>query len=232
MGLWNYLSWSRGDASRAWPASSAEPPVEASGPSTLPEPSISSRDTLTLKRFDPSCLETTDRILILGRRRAGKTSLLEDLLRNMSVPLEHVIDVDENGQGNLQERLESASKDKDNEKMMVLFPPTSDRTFGAALEGLNYGGFKVGIIKECTHPLGLPPCLRDLFDYTFIFPDSSREHLRKTWENYADAVPTFSGFRTLVESLGRFQCIVIDRKKPGAIPWNERVYYYEASQPL
>jgi hypothetical protein len=165
---------------------------------------------------------------VLGRRRAGKTFLAEDLLRNMSVPIEHLIDGDDDGQGDFQKSLAEAVSDKAFEKKMVLFPHTSDQKFIETLEALSNGHVDVGIMKECTYPLSLPPRLRDRFDYTFIFPDTSQQFLRKTWESYADTVPTFSGFRTIMGNITGFQCIVIDRKKPGALPWGERVYYYQA----
>jgi hypothetical protein len=33
-----------------------------------------------------------------------------------------------------------------------------------------------------------------------------------------------------MRSLTGFQCLVIDRKKPGALPWSDRVCYYQATK--
>jgi hypothetical protein len=227
MGLWNYfMKWDRTGAAAKSLGAPEDPAVAA----PVPTP-----DPRTLSRFDPGQIGKTDTVIIIGCRRAGKSTLAADLIKNIHsgspgkvAPFADVV----NGKPLTKEDVDALIK--------------SQRAAGAAARELtihaddtvsldhflpilmNGRAMKVGFIKETTHPFGLPPLPRSQFDYVFIFPDASDDYLSTAWQNYATGVPTFGAFRSIVRSLTRFQALVLDRKKPHSVPFSDQLWFYEA----
>jgi len=240
MGLWDYVVKLSG-----WTQPPAVPVPEEdktsenddlpNGPTLQPAPvdslAAGAGGALRLRKFDPTVLEKSDTILVLGRRRAGKSTLSTEIIHKMGVKLEDLRE----GTGlseeevrelfNLQRAAGAKAKD------LLVVADDSEPALGH-LHAVLMNGRRchLGLLKELQHPVILPPLQRSAFDWVFIYPDTSEQYMRKAWENYANNIPTFSAFRCIMQSLTGFQVLVIDRKKPGAVPLPDQLFWYEANE--
>ena len=92
---------------------------------------------------------------------------------------------------------------------------------------MNGRHYKIFFILAMQYVLGIPPSLRTNIDYVFIFRDSSLQNRKKIYECFGSVVPTFDMFCQLMDSLDKYECLVIcnDADKVGL---EEQVYWYKA----
>lgn len=92
---------------------------------------------------------------------------------------------------------------------------------------MNGRHFKIFFIVTMQYVLGIPPVLRTNIDYTFIFREPSLSNRRRIYENFCGMIPTFPLFCQVLDSLDKYECLVIcnDSDKVGL---EEQVYWYKA----
>lgn len=84
---------------------------------------------------------------------------------------------------------------------------------------------KLGLILVSQSVYMMPPLLRDNIDYIFLFPTMEKKELKRLYENHALCIPTFETFQSLMNSLGRYSCLVID-KCSCSKDWMDKVFFY------
>lgn len=92
---------------------------------------------------------------------------------------------------------------------------------------MNGRHFSVFFILSLQYVIGIPPNLRTNIDYVFVFRDTSIANRRKLYENFGGCIPTFHMFCALMDSLGKYECLVIctDADK---VKFDEQVMYWKA----
>ena len=92
---------------------------------------------------------------------------------------------------------------------------------------MNGRHYKIFFLLAMQYVFGIPATLRTNIDYVFIFRETSLQNRRKLYESFASAVPTFQMFCKLMDSLGKYECLVIcndaDKTK-----LHEQIYWYKA----
>ena len=92
------------------------------------------------------------------------------------------------------------------------------------MNGRHYNMF---FVLTMQYPLGIPPTLRSNIDYSFIYQDYNTENREKLYKSFAGAFGDRHTFYTAMDSLGDFECIVIDNTvRTRNI--TDRVFYYKA----
>ena len=92
---------------------------------------------------------------------------------------------------------------------------------------MNGRHYKIFFILAMQYVLGIPPSLRTNIDYVFIFRDSSLQNRRKIYDCFGGAIPTFDMFCQLLDSLGKFECLVICNDAD-RVSLEEQVMWYKA----
>jgi len=92
---------------------------------------------------------------------------------------------------------------------------------------MNGRHFGIFFILAMQYVVGVPPNLRGNIDYVFIFRDSSIQNRKKIFENFGGVVGDFQLFSKLMDSLDKYECLVLcnDADKVG---FHEQVMYYKA----
>ena len=92
---------------------------------------------------------------------------------------------------------------------------------------MNGRHYKIFFILAMQYVLGIPPSLRTNIDYTFVFRDTSLQNRRKIYECFAGAIPTFDMFCQIMDSLDKYECLVLcnDADK---VTLEEQVFWYKA----
>lgn len=93
---------------------------------------------------------------------------------------------------------------------------------------MNGRHFKIFFIVTMQYVLGIPPVLRTNIDYTFIFREPSIGNRKRIYENFCGMIPTFQMFCQVMDSLDKFECLVVcnDSDK---VKLEDQVYWYKAS---
>lgn len=92
---------------------------------------------------------------------------------------------------------------------------------------MNGRHYKIFFILAMQYVLGIPPALRTNIDYVFIFRDTSLQNRRKIYDCFAGAIPTFDMFCQCMDSLDKYECLVVcnDSDK---VTLEEQVMWYKA----
>ena len=95
---------------------------------------------------------------------------------------------------------------------------------------MNGRHFDIFFILAMQYVIGIPPNLRGNVDYVFIFRDSSIQNRKKIFDNFGGVVGDFQLFSKLMDSLDKYECLVLcnDADKIG---FQEQVMYYKAGPP-
>ena len=93
---------------------------------------------------------------------------------------------------------------------------------------MNGRHFSIFFILSLQYVMGIPPNLRTNIDYIFMFRETSFQNRRKLYDNFGGAIPTFHLFCSLMDCLGKYECLVIcqDCDK---IKFEDQVMYWKAS---
>ncbi len=92
---------------------------------------------------------------------------------------------------------------------------------------MNGRHYKIFFILAMQYVLGIGPSLRCNVDYTFIFRDSSLQNRRKIYDCFGGAVPNFDMFCQLMDSLDKYECLVICNNAD-KVTLEEQVLWYKA----
>lgn len=77
-------------------------------------------------------------------------------------------------------------------------------------------------------PLGVPPEMRDNFDYVFLLYTDNYTEQRKFYEHYTGMFPTFNLFKDVYDRLTEnYGCMVIKKRNPGH-NISDKIYYFKA----
>lgn len=92
---------------------------------------------------------------------------------------------------------------------------------------MNGRHFKIFFVVTMQYVLGIPPVLRTNIDYTFIFREPSIGNRKRIYENFCGMIPSFSMFCQVMDSLDKYECLVVcnDADK---VKLEEQVYWYKA----
>ena len=74
---------------------------------------------------------------------------------------------------------------------------------------MNGRHFKIFFVVTMQYVLGIPPVLRTNIDYTFIFREPSISNRRRIYDNFCGMIPTFNMFCQVMDSLDKYECIVV-----------------------
>ena len=69
--------------------------------------------------------------------------------------------------------------------------------------------YKTSVITHVSTPLGIPPNIREKFDYVFLLKDDSPINKKKIWNNYGTVFPSFDFFEKVYNKCTEnFHCMV------------------------
>lgn len=75
---------------------------------------------------------------------------------------------------------------------------------------VNGRNYKMTIILSMSHPMDLSQLVISNTDYAFIFNNNINCSRRNLYDKYATIFPTFEIFNTVLNSLNKYECLVID----------------------
>ncbi len=190
--------------------------------------------SLSLKKFNMSNMQDYCTLAIIGKRRSGKTTLLNDILRKINVGNENIFIFDEfvkyfntweniptDNINNEQKLLENERSEK-----IIINSNYSNRSNLPLTKFVLQGRHLLTTtIFELQYPT-LPPSIRNNIDYSFIFPPNSIEMAQLLHNNYASSTPSFEMFKDIIASLSKYQCIVVDNTQPFTTKLEDRLFYY------
>lgn len=74
---------------------------------------------------------------------------------------------------------------------------------------MNGRHFDITFLLAMQYVCGIPPNLRMNIDYIFLFRDCSNQNRKKLFDFFGASVPSFKVFCSLIDSLGKYECLVI-----------------------
>ena len=104
----------------------------------------------------------------------------------------------------------------------------TERTKTLEIRALFMNGrhYNTTFINTMQYPFRIPPVLRTNIDYTFIFKNTRSTALDKiTFECYANIFPSFEILCECMDSLDKYECLVIDNNGDG--DWKDNIYWYK-----
>ena len=86
--------------------------------------------------------------------------------------------------------------------------------------------WKTMLIISMSYPLAIPPIFQQNTTHIFIFSDNQSSYRRRCWEKYADVLPDFDVYCSMVDSLKKYECLVIQRFLTATI--DNQIFLYKA----
>jgi len=74
---------------------------------------------------------------------------------------------------------------------------------------MNGRHFDITFVLAMQYVCGIPPILRTNVDYIFLFRDFSNQNRKKLYDSFGAAIPDFKMFCRLMNSLGKYECLVL-----------------------
>jgi hypothetical protein len=195
---------------------------------------------INIKPFDVKKLKKDSTVVLIGKKRMGKSFLVRDLLyHNRDIPLGTVISHTDHLQNyydkfipgmliyknydptilkKIFERQEKAIKEKwDNPYIFLLFDDClSDSRNWAKDEKIKeifYNGrwYKIFFILTMQAVMAIPPGYRSNIDYVFIFKNNIYSDRERIYKNYAGMFPSKEIFDHVLDACTEdYHCLVID----------------------
>jgi hypothetical protein len=214
---------------------------------------------ISIKRFNTSTIKPGAIILIIGKRRTGKSTLGRDLLFNLrnqfdvALAMAGTIDtaaelrkifptslVSDNGfdQQRLKTLLKLTTEMTKNgvHKNILLFADdcSSDSGLykGEAMRYLHMNGRHQNItfINSMQWLLDAKPAIRNQIDYLFVFKEASHMNREKIWKHYFGMFQTRSDFEEVFNKCtNNFECLVLDNTGTST-EIQDTVFWYKAQQ--
>ena len=195
-------------------------------------------DNLTLKKFNIGDIEDDANILILGRRRTGKSVLTKDILvhKNMN---RGIVFCNKSTEPLFKDVLPNSIISSDyntnliettikNQEMKDCFCIVLDGILDIPWEKI-YFDSNAFFILTMQYPLGVPPALRSNIDYVCIFNEPSISNRQKIYKDYGSVIPTFEIFNNILdECTQNYNCLVI-KLSGDSSDIRDQVFWYKAN---
>jgi hypothetical protein len=212
---------------------------------------------IKLKKFDITSLRPNKNIYIIGRKQCGKSILIKELLnQNTEIKSRYIfsstctvsniyenlkikpIFIEQNFNSIILKNIINYHHNKinakcDNSKGIIVMDDMvhnkniiRDCEFRKLL--LNSRHYHLSTIISMQYDL-LPVFLKDQADYIFIFNDSNINNLKKLWKNYFPMIEKFEHFKTIINSLNKYECLVIIRFTSGGC-YDDNIYWFSVDK--
>lgn len=224
-------------------------PDAAGVPQAVPPPIVSNPKSTAfeLPQWDPKTLPKDAFSLIVGRRNAGKTTLMRDLLRNKSCRSHVVFDATGDCNGTYRDLSNVIWHDHYDEQSfadilahqkkltnatgstaIVLDDVVMDFKKDKSFNFIAKMGQTVNLLSlvAVQTAFGVPLELRGNVDCLFVFQTRSREERERLWKTYFSMFPTISAFNQVMDILEPHMCLVLDTRKYAES--NHGLFYYTA----
>jgi hypothetical protein len=200
-------------------------------------------NVIHLKKFNLDSIQSGTNCIIYGRKRAGKSVLIKDLLRKTAKESTNTIIFNQSEStypeyqscGTVYENVSPLMEIVDKQKC-------SSQTLRVVIENmddeirknkdvrdviLNTRHLKTEFYLSLHYP-SLPPVIRNNADYFFIFRDDDNDTLlRKLYENCGNKIPRFAMFKHIIEEMDDYQCLVIANTSTTP-DWKDSIFFYKA----
>lgn len=203
---------------------------------------ISNKDTfnINIRQFDMKKIQKDSSIVLLGKRRTGKSFLVKDILYNhKDIPLGMVISRTEHlnafysdfipnmfiyskYEPQMLDKLFARQERAINENwqdpcVFLLFDDclsdASNWKKDERIKEIFFNGrhYKILYLLTMQAPMGIPPEMRTNIDFTFILKNNNANDREKIYKNYAGVFPTREIFECVMdECTENYHCLVID----------------------
>jgi Cdc6-like AAA superfamily ATPase len=206
--------------------------------------------TVAIKKFDLNSMVSNPHINIIGKRGSGKSFMITDLLKkkiNNNPELEKNILIisptDKRSDfyktlfpnAEVKYRYTSdliAEYLNTKDGIIVLddcLSSSADIKKDKILCELLFNGrhYKKTVIMAMQFPLGIPPDLRNNFDYVFLFADDFFSNQKRLYDHYAGMFPSFNDFRNVFLKLTtNYGCMTISNK--GTKDISNKICWYKS----
>ena len=212
-----------------------------------------------IRRFDMSKMSSDAVIIMLAKRRSGKSYLCRDILyHHKKIPDGIVISPTEKASpyyknfipeifiyndykpdivGKLLKRQEKRIQKKvgsDQRTFLVMDDCLYDNKWvkDAPIRNIFMNGrhYKVMYMLLMQYPLGITPALRSNIDYCFLLKEPNISNRKKLYEHYAGIFPTFDMFSETLDKLTvDYSCMVIDNTNRSG-KIEDTVFWYKAQE--
>lgn len=209
---------------------------------------------IQIRKFEIEHLRTNSNILIIGKPKTGKSTLVKNILfHHRHVPAGTIMLGSESdacyyndivpdiymGKYNEETVHQIIKCQKDFKHKNLLessaFLVMDDCVYDIRDENLscllrNGGNLNLLFLLTMQYCIDTPLDLRNCFDYIFIMREQIHQYKRKMWEYYAEIFPTFSMFSQVLDAVTEnYACLVIDNKCMSN-KMEDIVFWYRAEQ--
>jgi GTPase SAR1 family protein len=195
---------------------------------------------IAFEKFQMKYIRKDAKILIIGKRGAGKSWLCRDILEQLAIPSGLIISPREKyvpfyenyfPESKILNQFDSASisellqqqEDNDTNTFLLLDDCMTQKRDCVATNCRDGHHYRTVLILTLQQPLGIRPDIRAAFDYVFLFADNFVSNQRRLYEHYARTITSFDFFQTIFEALTEdYHCMVIDQR-------NNKIFWHCAN---
>jgi len=212
-----------------------------------------------IRKFDLSKMSSDAVIVMLAKRRSGKSYLCRDILYNQrKIPDGVVISPTEKASPyyrnfipeifiyddyspeivakllKRQEKRIQKRRSDDNRTFLVMDDCLYDNKWvkDVPIRNIFMNGrhYKVMYLLLMQYPLGITPALRSNIDYVFLLKEPNLSNRKRLYEHYAGVFPTFDMFSETLDKLTEdYSCMVIDNTSRMG-KIEDSVFWYKAQE--
>jgi hypothetical protein len=216
-------------------------------------------DKIKIKKFDMNQLKKDAIIVLLGKRRTGKSFMVKDILyhKRKDLPMGTVISrtdklshfydefipklcIHERYSADILDKViqRQAKANKENWKQKGAFLLMDDCLADAAnwirdetIKEIFYNGrwYKLLFILTMQAPMAIPPALRTNIDYTIILKNNNNSDREKIYKHYAGVFPTREMFEKVLDACTEDYTGLIIDNTTHSNKLEDQIYYYKAS---
>ena len=149
------------------------------------------------------------------------TAIIENILKRQKMILKQVKKEKESyGRSNIDPRAFVILDD-------CLYDASWSRDKVMRLLFMNGRHWKIMLIITMQYPLGIPPNLRTNIDYVFILRENYIANRKRIYENFAGVFPDFNIFNQVMNSLNKYECLVVATNAESN-KLEDQVFWYKA----
>jgi nicotinamide riboside kinase len=196
----------------------------------------------SLQKFNLSTIKNVS-VLMIGHRASGKTFLTKKIInQNKTLDSNYVIFENNYSRGSVYpseytDITQNISNKFDSNKLIYLQDNTTlvcdnmlefkDILTDISVKHIYMNNRHINTCFIFTHqyPYNLNLVYRNNLDYIFLFNDPSNQNKKKMYELYIIDIVTFDIFVEILESLNKYECLVIDKI-------NKNIKLYDQTQPI
>jgi len=225
----------------------------------FPEQEYMDIKSVSLKKFDMSKLKEDSVVVLLGKRRSGKSILVKDILyhKRNKVQIGSVISntdhlskfyekfipkilIHNKYKGgiikNMIKRQIKASNEnwKNGNAFLLMDDCLSDSRVWKRDENIkeiffNGRWYNFLFILTMQAPMGITPELRTNVDYTFIFKNNNARDRETIFKNYAGVFPDFKTFSKILDGCTEDYHVLVIDNTTDSNKLHDQVFFYKAS---